>query len=100
MRKNAACLKEDRHVLNTAFVFSPMMQCCRNVPSCVRNAAGGGYRMASVSSFPSPSLSAYMHQKSQNKSHNSVGRVVPVLEKGLSVCPTPFSCLVIMTFEG
>lgn len=76
------------------------MQCCRNVPSCVRNAAGGGYRVASVSNtslFP-PSALARMLRESQNECRHSVGRVVPALEKGLSLSPTLVSCLVIMTF--
>lgn len=72
------------------------MQCCRNVPSCVRNAAGGGYRMASVSntSFIRLSALAYMLQKSPAECHHSVGDVVPCLEKKVfSLSPTLVSCL-------
>lgn len=59
----ASCIQVNRPVLNFACPrLSTMMQCCRNVPSCVRNAAGGGYRMASVSTSFFFFFSSFLHQ--------------------------------------
>lgn len=59
--------------------FSPMMQHCRNVPSCVRNAAGGGCRMRSVSTF-------FLHQGWPKCSKRMLPLCVCLQSEEKSVC--------------
>lgn len=85
----AAYLKVNLLVLNIACLWlllhDAVLQECS---LCVRNAAGGGYRMASASnaSFLPSSALAYMLHRSQTECHHSVGHVVLVLGKKVFHC--------------
>lgn len=95
----ASCLKVHWHVLNFAGLWLfPMMQCCRNVPSCVRNAAGGGYRMVSVSnSFFLPPISIGLYASEISKMPPFCGLCCASTRKrSFTVSHSCF--LVIMTF--